>query len=81
MHRGEKRDANIGWGGRDIDMEREVLESERGSRKGRERERDSYRYIWRECVYVWGLRWRDKEGETMGDRDIDGGGRDVLTLK
>ena len=29
MHRGEKRDANIGWGGRDIDMEREVLEKER----------------------------------------------------
>ena len=42
-HRGEKRDENTGWGGRDIDMEREVLERERGNRKGGERERDGQR--------------------------------------
>ena len=39
------------------------------------------REIWRENVYVWVVIWRDKEGETMGDRDIDGWVRDVLTLK
>ena len=35
MQRGEKRDANTGWRGRDIDMKREDLE-----RKRRIRERE-----------------------------------------
>ena len=52
MHRGEKRDENTRWGGRDIVMEIEMLERERRrrereSRKGRERERERDKYIWR----------------------------------